>query len=191
MMLAAMFLAACAEELPPPSVQELLDDAILLEATVVRCASNRAESRYEPECINARQAVMIIEAREERARREALELESERKRAALRRAQEEAAEARRRAEEAERLQQEAEYHAQFGEAPPPDAGEVSEDPEPNAPTAVLPADPAGEDAPAPLIGDSVPASDGGNAPAAEVESGQSDLEAVREELRRRAAGEEP
>ena len=114
------FLAACSEELPPRSVQEFLDDPILLEAAVVRCAQSRAETRYEAECVNARQAVSIIEAREERERAALLEEQSQRKRDALRRTQEAAAEARRRAEETERLRREAEYLAQFGELPPPD-----------------------------------------------------------------------
>lgn len=112
----------------------------MLEAAVVRCAQNRAESRYDVECINAREAVKIIEAREEVADRARLEAESERKRQALRRTQQAAEEARRRAEEERRRQEEAEYHAQFGDtlqrAMPP--GAVPS----NAPVAVLPEPPA-------------------------------------------------
>ena len=63
---------------------------------MVLCAQNRVESRYDAECVNARQAVSLVEAREERARREALEAQSALKREALRRTQEAAAEARRR-----------------------------------------------------------------------------------------------
>ena len=50
-------LYGCAEEAPPPSVHQYLDDPIALEAAVVRCAANRSESRYEAACVNARQAV--------------------------------------------------------------------------------------------------------------------------------------
>ncbi|MDX1499251.1 MAG: EexN family lipoprotein [Woeseiaceae bacterium] len=186
-LLAVLVAAGCAEEIPPRSVQQFLDDPIQLEAAVVRCAENRSESRYDPECMNARQAVSIIEAREERARREAWEAQSERKREALRRTQEAAAEARRRAAEAERLREEAEYLAQFGESPPaPDAGSDATPGDENAPGAVIPP-PEVDTAPGPVIGDALPASDGGNAPSAGSATG--DLDAVREELRRRSGDE--
>jgi response regulator RpfG family c-di-GMP phosphodiesterase len=182
-------LTGCAEEIPPPSVQHYLDDPIALEAAVVRCSANRSETRYKPECVNARQAVSIIEARKDRERREAFEAESAAKRAALRRTQQAAAEARRRAEEAERLRREAEYLAQFGELPPREdeesAVEVDETAL-NAPGAIIPS--AAE---APLSGpdETLPAVDGGNAPGIEAEP-ESNLEDVREELRRRSEGGE-
>jgi hypothetical protein len=157
-------------------VQEFLDDRILLEAAVVRCAQSRAETRYEAECVNARQAVSILEAREERERAALLEEQSQRKRDALRRTQEAAAEARRRAEEAERLRREAEYLAQFGELPPP--GNEAEDAVEtvgNVPGAVIPDEP--ETAPATGSTENADATDGSDAPP--------DLNAVREELRRR------
>lgn len=184
-------LSGCGNEVPPRSVQEFLEDPIALEAAVVRCAANRSETRYDAECVNARQAVSIIEARKERERRAAFEAESAAKRAALRRTQEAAAEARRRAEEAERRRREAAYLAQFGELPPPENDE--EDGEDiaggeaavNAPGAVLP--PAPEQ---PTAGpaEHTPAMDGGNAPTIDTEP-PADLNAVREELRRR--NEEP
>ena len=108
-----LLLAACAEEIPPGSVQEFVDNRRLLEATMVRCAENRATMKYEAECINAREAINRIEATEERARREQLEAQSERKRQALRRTQQAAAEARRRALEAQRMREEAEYLGLF------------------------------------------------------------------------------
>ena len=49
---------------------------------MVRCSRNRAESKYDAECINARDAVRRIEAKEEAERRAALEESSERKRRA-------------------------------------------------------------------------------------------------------------
>ena len=72
----------CDNEPPPRSVEEFIDNPIMLEAAVVRCSQNRAESRYDAECVNARQAVSIIEAKEERARRDALERQSAAKREA-------------------------------------------------------------------------------------------------------------
>lgn len=190
-------LAACDSEPPPRSTAEFMENPLLLEAAVVRCSQNRAESRYDPECMNAREAVKIIEVREEEARRAALEAESERKRQALRRTQQAAAEARRRAEEERRRQEEAEYLAQFGESLPGDA-EVVEDIG-NAPVAVLPEpEPAREaeaitspydddtgDPPAPAAGSNVPGVE------VEPEPDRTDLDAIREELRRRGeAGNE-
>jgi hypothetical protein len=193
-----VLLTGCAEEVPPPSVHEYLDDPIALEAALVRCSANRAESRYEAACVNARQAISIIEAKEERVRREAFEAESDKKRQALRRTQRAAAEARRRAEELERRREEAEYLAQFGELPPREEPAFEPDEAAtNAPSAVLP--PPEEVTPLPTYEDArpvdesrpyeeVPAVDGGNAPVA-VPAPAADLDAVREELRRRA--EEP
>ncbi|MDH3533113.1 MAG: EexN family lipoprotein [Gammaproteobacteria bacterium] len=176
-------LAGCSQEAPPRSVHDFLDEPILLEATMVRCAQNREETRYDAECVNARQAVSLIEAREERARRDAFERESERKREALIRTQKAAAEARRRAAEAEALQRESEYLAQFGESPPVTVEQDGEQAA-NAPMAVIPQpEEAQEDTT--VIFDDPPAPAGSNAPAAESEAG-GDLDAVRDELRRRA-----
>ena len=162
-------LAGCAEKAPPArTVTEFVDNPILLEAAIVRCARNRAETRYDAECINAREAVSIVQAEEEELRRAELEERSERKRMALRRTQQAAAEARRRAEEAERLRKEAEYLAQFGVLPPVE-GEAETDatlPEGNLPIAVVPENPKQEQ-PAAVYGDMSLATDGGNAPVAE------------------------
>lgn len=181
---ALVLLAGCAEEVPPPSVEDYLENPNMLEAAVVRCAQNRAESRYDAECVNARQAISIIEAKEERARRDAFERESERKRQALRRTQQAAAEARRRAEEAERARREAEYQAQFGDLPPPAPGTDT-----NAPGAALAETPEPSGTPAPTgtpASATEPATDGGNAPVAEQqEAPPTDLDAIREELQRR------
>ena len=169
------FLVGCSKELPPRSVQEFLDDPILLEASVVRCAQNRSESRYNAECVNARQAVAIIEAREERERADLLEAQSERKRQALRRTQEAAAEARRRAESAERLRREAEYLAQFGELPPPTDGESDQgDSSHHVPGAV--------------VSDEAPVEAGANAPQVETQPSPSDLSEIREALRQAGEG---
>lgn len=197
----ALLIQGCGQdEQPVRSVQEFLDNPAFLEAAMVRCAQNRTETRYDSECINARQAVSMIEAREERARRDQLESESETKRDALRRTQRAAAEARRRAAEQEQLRKEAEYLAQFGELPKTPGNVVDEPLKANAPGAVIPtatiplgpsAPPTNDDTP-PVIfeqpvrqaTESVPASDGGNAPANE-NSAEPTLDAVREELRRR------
>ena len=131
--------AACSEEPKPRTVQEFLDNPIILEAAAVRCGQNRSETRYDPECVNARQAISILEAKEERERAKEFEVQSERKRQALRQTQEAVAEARRRAEEAERLRREAEYLAQFGELPPsPDEGPQDAESPGNMPVAVVP-----------------------------------------------------
>jgi hypothetical protein len=185
--------AGCTPEPPPArTTTEFLDNRILLEAAMVRCSADRAATRYDQECINARAAVKRIQAKEEEAKRAELEARSERKRKALRRTQQAAAEARRRSEEAERRRQEAEYLAQFGVLPPQEQGTAgAEDalPEGNTPIAVLPQ--AEVEAPVTAErGVAVPATDGGNAPVAvpepePEEPAAGDLESIREELRRR------
>jgi hypothetical protein len=174
-------IGACSEEQPRP-VEQFIENPNLLEATVVRCSQNRSETRYDPECINAREAVSRMAALEEQAGRAALEEQSDRKRAALRRTQEAAAEARRRTAEANRLREEAEYLAQFG-ALPDDADAT--DTATNAPGAEIPA--VGEDPVSNSGSSDLLATDGGNAPVID-NAPTSDLGEVRDELRRR--GEE-
>ncbi len=117
-------LAGCAEEPPPSTVAEFLDNRILLEAAMVRCGENRNMSKYEAECVNAREAINRIAIGEEKERRAELEAQSMRKRKALRRTQAAAAEARRRAAEARRRREEAEYLGIFEDLP---RGTASED----------------------------------------------------------------
>ena len=173
-------LAACSEEPPPVSTEKLMANPRLLEATVVRCGQNRAEMKYVADCMNARDAVNRLERAEERERRAALEQQSERKRQALRQTQEAAAAARRRAEEERRRREEAAYLGLFEETPAANVAEESDrngalnsEPVPagNAPTADF------ESAPEPEeelpVAEELPAEPG------------SDLEAIREELKRR------
>lgn len=197
----SLFVVACSEERPARTVREFLDNPQFLEAAVVRCSLNRAESRYETECVNARQAVSLIEAREERARRDRLEAESKSKRDALRRTQRAAAAARQQAAERARLREEAEYLAQFGAVPAPVVQSDLPQLEANAPGAVIPSPQQTEQSPTVVeqqdslvifnepvraYGDSVPASDGGNAPGINSQpEAETDLNSVRDELRRR------
>ena len=177
---------ACTKEVPPRSVSEFVENPILLEATMVRCAQNRAETKYDAECVNAREAVNRIAAAQDQARRKELEAQSEQKRQALRRTQEAAAEARRRAAEAQRLREEAAYLGQFdalpesagtapgsnpaNSAPPGTAAgtQLAPNPASNAPGVQIAPDPA-QDAASNTTENSTPA----------------DLEAIREELKRR------
>jgi len=167
-------LVACAKEPPPRTVGDFMDDPNLLEATMVRCGQNRSQTKYLADCVNAREAANRLAVKDNEARRHELEAQSERKRQALRRTQRAAAEARRRAAEAQRLRQEAEYLAQFEAAPlgpadsPVDAagsGGISGN-EPGA--VILPPD----------------AADGVDT----TTEGAADLDAVREELKRRQEG---
>jgi hypothetical protein len=151
-------------------VDEFLENPIVLEAAVVRCAENRNQTRYDAECVNARQAISILEAKEDRERAKEFEAQSERKRESLRRTQQAAAEARRRAQEAERQRREAEYLAQFGELPPPEdgaSGAVGE--ADNAPVMVIP-EPEDDFSVDEAPNTPLPASDGGNAPIIETEA---------------------
>ena len=160
-------LAACSEEPPPRSVGEFIEKPLMLEAAMVRCLQNRTETRYDAECVNARQAAQQIEAKEDEARSAELEARSESKRLALRRTQQAAMQARRRANENARLREEAEYLAQFGVAMPGE-GVTPEDGQQNGDTA-LTLIPAGSEQRQGPVGDIQPvndgaASDGGNAP---------------------------
>lgn len=155
-------LGACVKEPPPRSVRQFIENPLLLEAAMVRCAQDRAQSKYDAECVNARQAAASIQAKEEARRAEALEARSEAKRRALRQTQEAAAEARRRALEAEERRRNEEYIAQFGEPPPADSDDSDPLVEGNLPIAVIPdgdeADSTGADTAAE---GSVPAGDKG------------------------------
>ena len=192
LLLAVALLAGCAEKEPPArTVTEFVDNPILLEAAMVRCSRDRRETRYEQECINAREAVNRIEAKEEAVRRAELEARSEAKRRAMRRMHDAQAEARRRAEEAERLRREAEYLAQFGVLPPSEeAGAEEELPEGNVPLAVVP-ESVVEEQPSATGGQPLTAGDGSNAPVIrtepeeETQEAPADLQDIREELRRR------
>jgi membrane-bound lytic murein transglycosylase len=185
----------CAEPPPPRSVQEFLDNPIVLEAALVRCSRNRSESRYDAGCINAREANRIVAAKEEAERRAEFEAQSERKRQALRRAQQAAAEARRRAAEAEKQREEAAYLSQFGQLPSDGSQPTEQAGTGNVPMAVIPA-PVEEAANTaePGYSESLaePAPAASNAPAAGIEPQPEteaqpvrDLDEIREELQRR------
>ena len=190
-MVAAGFvlLAGCAEEPPPRTVTEFTENPVLLEAAMVRCSQDRRATRYDAECMNAREAVKRIEAKEEAKRREEFERQSEEKRRALRRTQQAAAEARRRRAEEQRRREEEEYLAQFGVPMPSAEPEAEEQLNGNTPIAVIPE--AQEDDQLADYGEALPASDGGNAPVIEqapepepdVQAG--DIGSIREELQRR------
>jgi len=179
-----LLLAACAKEQPPISVSQFMENARLLEATMVRCGQNRSEMKYEIECVNARDAVNSLEVRAKQAKREELESQSERKRQALRRTQEVAAEARRRALEARKRREEAEYLGVFDGVTPNGTG-LAENPE------ITPEEGAGPEGnmpgveiapPEPQPEDIVEFAE----PEPEPEPGvASDLESIREELKRR------
>ena len=178
-------LVACSEPPQPRTVSTFIEHPILLEAALVRCTRNRDESRYEPECVNAREAVRLMQAEDDEAHRAELEAQSQRKRDALRRTQRAAAEARRRATEAQRRREEAEYLAQFGELPPAAVEEI-DNTTGNMPLAVIP-EAENDDVTLKSDGRSLPTI-GSNAPRAEsapVEDPVADSDSIRDELRRR------
>lgn len=162
-------LAGCSEEPRARSVLEFLDNPIMLEAAMVRCSQDRQATRYDAECVNAREAVNQIEVKEEAIRQKDFEARSASKRQALRRTQEAAAQARRRAAELESRRVEAEYLAQFGVAMPAEEESTEDEVEMgNMPTVLIPK----SEQPQNLSsgpGDVVAASDGGNAPVSTTE----------------------
>jgi hypothetical protein len=180
-----LLVAACSEPPPPRTVTQFVENPNLLEAALVRCTKNRAETRYDAECINAREAARLAEVEDEKVRRAELEAQSQRKRDALRRTQRAAAEARRRAAEAARRREEAAYLAQFGELPESDTlgGAPMSG---NVPLAVIPP-PETDDTSSGEAPRELPPT-GGNAPIIELqpeEEPPTDLSAIRDELQRR------
>ncbi|HSG96384.1 MAG TPA: EexN family lipoprotein [Woeseiaceae bacterium] len=180
LILAAALLAGCAEEKPSVrTVTEFVENPILLEAAMVRCTRNRVETRYDEECMNAREAVEIVQSEGEEERRLELEERSEAKRLELRLTQEARAEARRRAELEAKRREEAEYLAQFGVLPPSEDEQQDELPEGNVPLVVVPEATDPEQPVGAGTGEIVRATDGGNAPVmdtvpAEDEQGNGD-----------------
>lgn len=177
--------AGCAKEAPRRTVADFMEDPILLEATMVRCSLNRPKTKYEADCVVAREAANRLAAREDEARRKTREAESERKRLEYRRTQEAAAEARRRAAEAQRLREEAEYLAQFAVLPEDGTGAAPAPSQDDADTTRN--DPAATVQPA----DS-PAAAGETESPAEPQAAPeiaADLGAVREEMERRRRDE--
>ncbi len=108
-----LLIAACAKEQQPTSVTFFMENPIALEAAVVRCNADRESNRYEPECVNAREAALLTDAIETRARKKQLEEESERKLRDLRASHDALDLARLRLQEEERLRKENEYLSQF------------------------------------------------------------------------------
>ncbi len=174
-------LAACTKEPPPRTVDEFMENPILLEATMVRCAQNRSKTKYEAACVSAREAANRLDTADEQARRNELEAQSKRKRAALRRTQQARTDARRRAAEAERSRKEAEYLGVFDESMEqtdganvaPSDGVMS-----NAPTAQT-------DGETPL-----PSQDASQAEMQPNNDVTGDLDSIREELKRRQDSDE-
>lgn len=76
-------LTACGK-VPPRTFADFMEDRIAMDGTIAYCNENREETLNNIECANARRAAAAIALRLERERREAFELESERKLEALR-----------------------------------------------------------------------------------------------------------
>jgi hypothetical protein len=164
LVIGTVIIAGCNRQPPPRSTNEFVENPMLLEAAMVRCAQDREQSRYDAECLNARAAAERVQAQEEAQSQTELEKQSERKRNELRRTQAAVSEARRRQLVEEEKRKEAEYLAQFGELPPVDTAEAIDETAGNLPVAVIPE---------------------ADEPDEAAETAGSDLEAVREELRRR------
>ena len=182
--LLASLLSACAnEEEPPITVGQFMADPILLEATVVRCAHDRSATKYDAECVNAREAGNRLASDDREERRKELEAQSARKRQALRRTQQAATESRRRATEAQRQREADEYLGIIetvpdGNSPVQDlnGGVVSKTQTQRAD--VLRGNQPGVSV-SPIVED---------VPEDAAEAGQTDIDSIRDELRRRQEG---
>ena len=179
--LLASLLSACAkEEIPPITVGQFMADPILLEATVVRCAHDRSATKYDAECVNAREAGNRLASDDRDDRRKELEAQSARKRQALRRTQQAATEARRRATEAQRQREADEYlgiieTAPSGRAPVQDLNGGVVNTTQTQRADVLPGNQPGVSI-APVVDDE---------PEDTTDASQTDIDSIRDELRRR------
>jgi len=178
----ASLLSSCAkEEVPPITVGQFMADPILLEATVVRCAHDRSATKYDAECVNAREAGNRLASDDRDDRRKELEAQSARKRQALRRTQQAATEARRRATEAQR-QREADEYLGIIETAPSGSNSVQDlnggvvNTTQTQRADVLPGNQPGVSI-APVVDDE---------PEDTTDASQTDIDSVRDELRRRA-----
>lgn len=114
--LAAVVVALGGCEQPRPlTFTEFMEDEFARDGTLVRCNADRQATAGDIECANARRAAMAIALREERARREELEAESERLRAELRARIAQQQEAERRAREAAEAAEHLAYEAQWAD----------------------------------------------------------------------------
>lgn len=174
--------AACSKEPPPRTVSEFMENKILLEATMVRCSQDRSKTKYDAECVSAREAANRLEVMAQQARQKELEARSEAKRQALRRTQEAVADARRRAAEAQRLREEAAYLSQFDTTPDGGDGQVGQGEQIPQPTM-----PAGQPGGQPELSTSqqAPQPQPESAPPQAPANTAGDLGAIREELKRR------
>lgn len=77
-------LAACTPEPEPRSYHFFMEDSIARDGVLARCNLDRKAAQHDIECANARSAATAVQLHQERAQREALERESERKLEALR-----------------------------------------------------------------------------------------------------------
>lgn len=108
----AMAIAGCSEP-PPRTVQEFMDDPVLLEATLLRCRQEGEAARGDPNCEHARRAAARVAAELEATRRAEREAASARLREERRRREEAEALARQQAEEAARRAEEEAYEASW------------------------------------------------------------------------------
>jgi hypothetical protein len=130
--LSGLFLAACAPETPPTSVEEFAQDRVLLDATLARCDLEGSGSFDDRNCVNARRAVERLWREQEKINASLLEQESQRKLDLLRQQQDQEARLEElRRTEAEQKQQEELYQGmEFDGEPSAQAGtEESREPE--------------------------------------------------------------
>src|SRR5690606_19707879 len=118
----AATMTACSPP-PPRGYDFFMEDSIARDGVLARCDRNPDDAQRDIECANARRAATAVLLREERARREALERESERKLAELRRQVAAEQEALRAAEEAAAAAAREAYEAQWGGTEPADGTE--------------------------------------------------------------------
>ena len=112
-------MTGCAKEQLPTSVDEFMQDRVMLDSTLARCDLEQSDTFDDRNCVNARRAVERLWRQQEELNAELLERESERKRELLRaqREREDRLAEQRRLDEKQSEQQELYQGLDFNAAP--------------------------------------------------------------------------
>jgi leucyl-tRNA synthetase len=118
-LVALLAMTGCAKEQVPTSVDEFMQDRVMLDATLARCDLEQSDTFDDRNCVNARRAVERLWRQQEEINAGLLERESERKRELLReqREREDRLAEQRRLEEQQNKQNELYQGLDFDAAP--------------------------------------------------------------------------
>lgn len=113
MIVAACYLAGCAENPRARSYMEFMEDSFAREGALARCNRDREATAEDPECVNARRAASMIAAQADAERRDQREAESEALLVAARERASREQQAHEQAQAAAQVEAEAQYESQW------------------------------------------------------------------------------